>query len=65
MPLYEIARGELVPFKRLQGAGLYEDQMEALLWGNPDEFLGEPLFRVARQATLTWKGNCISDMAAT
>lgn len=57
MPLYEIADGELVPFKRLHGgADLYEAQIEDLLWGNPDEFLGEPLFRVARQPTLPGGG---------
>lgn len=57
MPLYEVKDGELVPFKRLRGgAELYESQIEDLLWGNPDEFLGEPLFRIARQATLPGGG---------
>jgi len=57
VPLYEITKGELAPFKRLQGgAELYESQIEDLLWGNPDEFLGEPLFRVARQPTVSGGG---------
>ena len=57
MPLYEIAAGELVPFRRLHGsAQLYESQIEDLLWDNPEEFLGEPLFRIGRQRTLPGGG---------
>ncbi len=57
MPLYEVASGELVPFRRLKGgAELYESQLEDLLWENPDEFLGESLFRIARQRPLPGGG---------
>lgn len=54
MPLYEIASGEaLVPFRQLRGgAELYERELEQLLWDNPDDFTGEPLFRIARQPTV-------------
>jgi len=53
VPLYEITGDhELTPFRRLQGAGLYEREIEELVWTNPDEFLGESLFLVARQPTL-------------
>ena len=53
MPLYEIAAGELVPFRRLRGGEeLYEREIEDLFWANPDEFIGEPLFLIARQPTL-------------
>lgn len=57
MPLYEVASGELVPFRRLRGgADLYESQLEDLLWENPDEFLGESLFRIAKQKGLPGGG---------
>ena len=51
MALYEIAADdELVPFRRLSGeTGLYEREIEDLVWSNPEEILGEPLFRIARQ----------------
>jgi len=54
VPLYEIdPDGELVPFRRLHGgAELYESEIEDLFWANPDEFIGEPLFLIARQPTL-------------
>jgi hypothetical protein len=54
VPLYEIAAvDDLKPFRRLAGgADLYESEIEDLFWANPDEFLGEPLLLIARQATL-------------
>jgi hypothetical protein len=53
VPLYEIDKaGELTPFRRLQGADLYEREIEDLFWTNPEEFVGESLFLVARQANL-------------
>lgn len=53
MPLYEIdGNGELTPFRRLQGADLYEKEIEELFWTNPEEFIGESLFLLARQPTL-------------
>jgi hypothetical protein len=58
MPLYEIDEsGELTPFRRLRGgADLYESELEDLVWASPDEFLGETLFRIARQANLPTGG---------
>jgi hypothetical protein len=58
MPLYEITKGgELFPFRRLHAdAGLYERDLESLLWDNLDELTGEPMFRVARQATVLGGG---------
>ncbi len=54
MPLFEIGRDELVPFRRVQEAPeLYEKDIEDLLWSNPEAFLGVPLFPVARQPTLS------------
>jgi hypothetical protein len=51
MPLFEISEGELVPFRRLKGgADLYEKEIERLVWENLEEFTGEALFPVARQA---------------
>lgn len=51
MPLFEVTAEELVPFKRVQaGPDLYENDIETLMWENLEEFTGEPLFRVARQA---------------
>ena len=53
MPLYEIhGSGNLIPFRRLQGEDVYEREIEDLFWANPDEFIGEALFLVARQPTL-------------
>jgi len=53
VPLYEISgERELTPFRRLQGAELYEREIEELVWSNPDEFVGESLFLVARQPTI-------------
>jgi Restriction Enzyme Adenine Methylase Associated/Archaeal holliday junction resolvase (hjc) len=54
MPLYEIApNAELIPFRRLRGGPeLYEREIEDLLWANLEEFVGEPLFAVARQPSI-------------
>lgn len=64
MPLFEVEEGEsLVPFRQLHGgAGLYEKEIEDLLWANADDFTGETLFRVARQPHLT--GGGIPDIVA-
>ena len=55
MPLFEIDDNkELVPFRQLRGGReLYESLIEDLLWANLDEFTGDTLFPVARQASLT------------
>jgi hypothetical protein len=52
--LFEIQDAdELIPFQNLRGgAGLYEKEIEDLLWIHLDELLGEPLFPVARQPVL-------------
>jgi hypothetical protein len=54
MPLYEIeSTGELGPFRRLRAdPEIYEREIEALVWSDPEAFLGEPLFLVRRQAIL-------------
>lgn len=53
MPIFEMDRGSLVPFKRQAiAAGVYEAEIEGLLWDNLEELTGYNLFRVARQATL-------------
>lgn len=58
MPLFEIdSAGELIPFRRLRGgAELYERQIEDLAWENPEEVIGESLFRIQRQPTLQLGG---------
>ena len=55
MPLFEIDDNKvLVPFRQLRGGReLYESLIEDLLWENLDEFTGDTLFPVARQASLT------------
>lgn len=63
MPLFEITNDELVPFRRLLGgADLYEREIEDLLWANLDEFTGDTLFPVTRQAKLPTGG--IADVIA-
>lgn len=53
MPLFEVAEEELIPFRRVRaGPDLYEKEIEDLLWENLEEFVGVPLFPVARQPTL-------------
>lgn len=59
MALYRIDdRGEsLVAFTKYSAAdGLYESEIEDLLWENLDDLLGIPLFKVARQARLPHGG---------
>ena len=64
MPLFEVEEQEsLVPFRQLHGgAGLYEQEIEDLLWANADDFTGEALFRVARQPKLS--GGGVPDVVA-
>ncbi len=53
MPLFEVGSDELVPFRRVKGGPeLYEQEIEELLWQNMEEFVGMPLFPVARQPVL-------------
>lgn len=51
MALFEVTNGHtLIPFRQLRGgAELYERELEDLLWNNLDDFVGESLFRIARQ----------------
>ena len=53
MPLFEVATDGLIPFRRLAGgAEIYESEIEELLWGNIEDFTGEPLLPIARQPTI-------------
>jgi len=57
--LFEIPANteDLLPFKRLSGSGvLYEQELQHLIWENPEEFTGEPLFRVAQTPTVAGGG---------
>lgn len=57
MPIFELDQNSLVPFRRQAiDAGVYEVEIEALLWDNLEELTGDNLFRVARQATLPHGG---------
>jgi hypothetical protein len=58
MPLFEIVqKTDLLPFKRFDAdSGLYESNVETLLWENLEALTGAPLFRVARQAKITGGG---------
>jgi hypothetical protein len=58
MPLFEIEGSEqLVPFRQLTGgAGLYESEIEQLLWENFEDLTGETLFPVARQPNISGGG---------
>lgn len=50
MPLFEVGAEELIPFRKVkEGPDLYEKEIEGLLWQNLEEFIGVPLFPVARQ----------------
>ena len=65
MPLYELddGAGTLRPFSRLRpGPGLYEQEIEELVWGDLEVFSGESLFPVARQARIA--GGGIPDILA-
>ena len=53
MPLFEVCGDELVPCRRVKaGAGLYENEIEGLLWHNLEAFVGYPLFPAARQPSV-------------
>lgn len=57
MPIFELDQGSLVPFRRQAiESGVYEQEIEDLLWDNLEEITGENLFRVARQANLPLGG---------
>jgi len=53
VPIFEMDQGSLLPFKRQAiAAGVYEKEIEDLLWDNLEELTGDNLFRVARQPIL-------------
>lgn len=53
MPIFQMDQNALVPFKRQAiASGVYEHEIELLLWDNLEELTGDNLFRVARQAIL-------------
>jgi hypothetical protein len=53
MPIFDLRDGDLVPFRRQQiSGGVFEAEIEDLLWDNLEELTGDNLFRVKRQAKL-------------
>jgi len=53
MPIFELDQNSLVPYRRQAiASGVYEAEIEGLLWDNLEELTGDNLFRVARQAAL-------------
>lgn len=57
MPIFEMDQGSLLPFTRQAiSAGVYESEIESLLWDNLEELTGDNLFRVARQPVLSSGG---------
>ena len=53
MPIFELDQKSLVPYKRQSiASGVYESEIEQLLWDNLEELTGDNLFRVARQVIL-------------
>jgi hypothetical protein len=57
MPIFELEQTSLVPIRRRAiEAGVYESEIEDLLWDNLEELTGENLFRVARQPILPGLG---------
>ena len=57
MPIFELEQTSLVPIRRQAiAAGVYESEIEDLLWDNLEELTGDNLFRVARQPTLPGLG---------
>lgn len=56
MPLYEVSSQGLIAFRQLRGAGLYESEIEELLWANLDDLTGEVLFPIRRQPQIAGGG---------
>jgi hypothetical protein len=53
VPIFELDQQSLVPIRRQAvAAGVYEEEIESLLWDNLEELTGDNLFRVARQPVL-------------
>jgi len=57
VPIFELDSQSLIPIRRQAiAAGVYEAEIEALLWDNLEELTGDNLFRVARQPKLPFGG---------
>lgn len=57
MPIFELDQQTLVPIRRQAiDGGVYEVEIEQLLWDNLEEITGENLFRVSRQPHLPLGG---------
>lgn len=57
MPFFELDQADLVPFRRQAiDAGVYEIEIQNLLWNNLEELTGDNLFRVAKEVTLPQGG---------
>lgn len=57
MPVFELDQQTLVPIRRQAiDSGVYEVEIEQLLWDNLEEITGENLFRVSRQPQLPLGG---------
>src|SRR3954465_12649580 len=53
MPFFQLDDSSLVPFQRQAiSSGVYEEEIEGLLWDNLEELTGDNLFRIARQPVL-------------
>lgn len=53
MPIFELDATSVLPFRQQAiAAGVYEAEIEDLLWDNLEELTGDNLFRVARQPVL-------------
>src|SRR5690242_14703428 len=53
MPIFELEQNALVPIRRQAiEAGVYEAEIEVLLWNNLEGLTGDNLFRVAKQVVL-------------
>ncbi|WP_157773059.1 hypothetical protein [Rhodococcoides fascians] len=57
MPIFDLAADGLVPIMRQSiGSGVYESEIEELLWNNIEEITGDNLFRLARQPQIPGGG---------
>jgi len=57
VPIFELDQQTLVPIRRQAiDSGVYEVEIEQLLWDNLEEITGENLFRVSRQPQLPLGG---------
>lgn len=53
MPIFDLSADGLVPIMRQAiNSGVYEREIEDLLWNNIEEITGDNLFRLARQPYL-------------